>query len=64
MYLICQVLDAGTIVEFDHPHLLLQLREGYLTSMIQQTGKIMSTQLHAAAKESYLKSSKTLNDSS
>jgi uncharacterized protein with beta-barrel porin domain len=32
--------------------------------MIQQTGKIMSTQLHAAAKGAYLKSSKTLNDSS
>ena len=58
IYLISQVLDAGTIVEFDHPHFLLQQREGHFTSMIQQTGKVMASQLHATAENAYLKINK------
>lgn len=36
------VMDAGTMVEFDHPHVLLQNKSGYLYSMVQQTGKTMA----------------------
>ena len=46
------------IVEFDHPHVLLSHVEGHFSSMIQQTGPVMSAQLHAAAKEAYLEMKK------
>jgi hypothetical protein len=43
------------IVEFDHPHVLLQHKEGHFSSMIQQTGPVMAAQLHDAAKDAYYK---------
>lgn len=47
------VMDAGTVVEFDHPHVLLQNRNGFLFSMVQQTGKGMIDTLITKAKKSY-----------
>lgn len=35
------VMDAGKMVEFDHPYALLQNKQGYFYSMLQQTGKNM-----------------------
>jgi ATP-binding cassette subfamily C (CFTR/MRP) protein 4 len=45
------VMDAGNAVEFDHPHLLLQNRFGFLTRMVEKTGKAMSRNLREIAKE-------------
>ncbi|XP_039745048.1 probable multidrug resistance-associated protein lethal(2)03659 isoform X2 [Pararge aegeria] len=43
------VLDAGYLVEFDHPHLLLQNRKGYFRKMVAETGPAMSQLLHKLA---------------
>ncbi|KAF7996692.1 hypothetical protein HCN44_002338 [Aphidius gifuensis] len=43
------VMDAGTVVEFDHPHVLLQNPDGALSSMINETGKAMANSLKAVA---------------
>lgn len=32
------VLDAGRVVEFDHPHLLLQKSNGFLRKLLSQSG--------------------------
>jgi len=47
------VMDAGTVVEFDHPHVLLQNKNGFLFSMVQQTGKGMIETLTKRAKKSF-----------
>ncbi|XP_069689580.1 probable multidrug resistance-associated protein lethal(2)03659 isoform X2 [Periplaneta americana] len=47
------VMDAGTMVEFDHPHLLLQNKDGFLYNMVQQTGKAMIETLTNKAKKSF-----------
>ncbi|CAG9837334.1 unnamed protein product [Diabrotica balteata] len=47
------VMDAGTLKEFDHPHLLLQDKSGIFYGMVQQTGKTMAETLHQLAKYSY-----------
>lgn len=45
------VMHAGMVVEFDHPHNLLQIKDGYLTSMVNQTGKTMSRFLRKIAED-------------
>ena len=50
---ILQVLDAGQIVEFDEPYLLLQNTDGLFRKLVNQTGKQMETKLHFLAKEAY-----------
>lgn len=45
------VLDAGKIVEFDHPHNLLKDKNGFLYSMVDQTGPINAALLHKIASE-------------
>ncbi|KAF7992271.1 hypothetical protein HCN44_001596 [Aphidius gifuensis] len=47
------VVDAGSVLEFDQPHLLLQNPDGALSSMIKETGKNMADSLIAIAKETY-----------
>ncbi|XP_067011704.2 probable multidrug resistance-associated protein lethal(2)03659 [Anabrus simplex] len=47
------VMDSGRMVEFDHPHILLQNSEGYFYKMVQETGKHMVEQLTKIAQESY-----------
>ncbi|XP_020706768.2 probable multidrug resistance-associated protein lethal(2)03659 [Athalia rosae] len=47
------VMDAGTVVEFDHPHILLQKDNGYLRSMVDNTGKSMAATLAVVAKNHY-----------
>lgn len=44
-------MDAGTAVEFDHPHILLQNKDGIFRSMVNQTGKAMSESLIEIAKQ-------------
>ncbi|XP_021934289.1 multidrug resistance-associated protein 4-like isoform X2 [Zootermopsis nevadensis] len=45
------VMEAGIMVEFDHPHILLQNKEGHFYKMVKETGKAMAEQLHKAAEE-------------
>lgn len=47
------VLDAGRLIEFDEPHLLLQNENGLFTSMVRMTGKGMAENLKEMAKISY-----------
>ncbi|XP_017787048.1 PREDICTED: probable multidrug resistance-associated protein lethal(2)03659 isoform X2 [Nicrophorus vespilloides] len=47
------VMDAGTMVEYDHPHLLLQNPKGVLYGMLEQTGRGMSDNLTQVAKKHY-----------
>lgn len=45
------VMDAGSMVEFDHPYRLLQNSEGYLKKMVDQTGPVMAETLTRIARE-------------
>jgi len=45
------VMDHGQVLEFDHPHILLQNKQGHFSSMIQETGKQMTKQLKQNARE-------------
>ncbi|XP_046392416.1 ATP-binding cassette sub-family C member 4-like [Ischnura elegans] len=49
------VMDAGRAVEFDHPHILLKNKDGFLYKMVQQTGKTMADTLHKIAEADYNK---------
>ncbi|XP_025834708.1 probable multidrug resistance-associated protein lethal(2)03659 isoform X5 [Agrilus planipennis] len=49
------VMDAGSMVEFDHPHILLRNTKGFLYSMVQQTGRAMAETLMRIAEQSYNK---------
>ncbi|KAF2900921.1 hypothetical protein ILUMI_05261, partial [Ignelater luminosus] len=51
------VMDAGTMVQFDHPHILLQDEDGIFYGMVQQTGKAMAETLTKVAEDSYKKMS-------
>lgn len=41
-------MDAGKVVELDHPHILLQ-RKGFLSDMVQRTGPSMAENLRQVA---------------
>lgn len=43
-------MDAGTVVEFDHPHILLANPDGFLTKMVEKTGHAMSENLKNIAR--------------
>lgn len=45
------VMDAGTMVEFDHPHNLLKNKNGYLYKMVEQTGPATANLLRNLAAE-------------
>lgn len=45
------VMDAGKMVEFDHPHNLLKNKDGFLYKMVDQTGKATAELLHNVAAE-------------
>ncbi|XP_050295811.1 probable multidrug resistance-associated protein lethal(2)03659 [Anthonomus grandis grandis] len=50
------VMDAGRVVEFGHPHELLQKKEGgAFYELVQQTGKAMAENLSTIADESFRK---------
>ncbi|XP_063633943.1 probable multidrug resistance-associated protein lethal(2)03659 isoform X1 [Cydia splendana] len=49
------VLDAGRLVEYAPPHLLLQNEKGAFRRMVEQTGAAMAAELRQVAEESYKK---------
>lgn len=49
------VMDHGKIVEFDHPHVLMQKSDGYLISMVNETGKTMTNNLKKISEKAFNK---------
>ncbi|KAJ3654233.1 hypothetical protein Zmor_013432 [Zophobas morio] len=47
------VMNAGRMVEFNHPHVLLQEEDGYFSKMVAETGPAMALQLKQIAEEFY-----------
>lgn len=45
------VMDAGKMVEMDHPYKLLKNKDGFLYKMVEQTGQATAKLLHKAAAE-------------
>lgn len=45
------VMDEGQVLEFNHPHILLQNEQGHFSSMVKKTGRAMAEQLKQCAKE-------------
>lgn len=45
------VMDAGTMVEFDHPYILLRNENSLLYGMVEKTGKTMAEALMMIAKQ-------------
>lgn len=45
------VMDAGTMVEFDHPLNLLKNKDGFFYKMVEQTGQASFDSLYAIAAE-------------
>lgn len=43
------VMDAGVVVEYDHPHNLLKNKFGHLHQMVEQTGQVSADLLHNIA---------------
>lgn len=49
------VMEAGTLIEFDHPHILLQNTNSKFAKMVSDTGRSTSDQLKKIAKNCYEK---------
>lgn len=47
------VIEAGEVVEFDHPYNLLKNENGLFYKMVEQTGKDNAEFLHSVADEVY-----------
>jgi ATP-binding cassette subfamily C (CFTR/MRP) protein 4 len=47
------VLDAGTVAEFDHPHVLLQKEGGIFAGLVEELGAQNASTLRATAKEAF-----------
>lgn len=47
------VMDAGTVVEFDHPYNLLKSKNGLFYRMVEQTGSVTSSLLLGIAAKVY-----------
>ncbi|KAJ8957037.1 hypothetical protein NQ314_006614 [Rhamnusium bicolor] len=47
------VMDSGTMVEFDHPHILLQNKNGTFYKMVEDSSRPMAEQFKRIARECY-----------
>ncbi|XP_046668507.1 ATP-binding cassette sub-family C member 4-like [Homalodisca vitripennis] len=47
------VMSNGCVVEFDHPHILLENKHGYLYRMVEQLGRTAAESLHNIAALNY-----------
>lgn len=56
------VMESGSMVEFDHPHVLLQNIRGVFTKMVAETGNPMAEQLKKVARENYLQKNKVTEE--
>lgn len=44
-------MDAGKLVEMDHPHVLLNNKKSYLSEMVERTGPGMAASLRQMAEK-------------
>ncbi|XP_050309256.1 ATP-binding cassette sub-family C member 4-like [Anthonomus grandis grandis] len=51
------VMESGTMMEFDHPYVLLQNPKSIFYNMVAESGKALSEQLKKVAKDSYQRQS-------
>ncbi|KAK9869793.1 hypothetical protein WA026_003525 [Henosepilachna vigintioctopunctata] len=49
------LMNNGTVVDFDHPHVLLQRESGLLHDLVEATGNISSNNLRNIAGDAYMK---------
>lgn len=49
------VMDGGRVIEYDHPHLLLENMNGIFYNMVKETGQATADLLTAQAQYSYNK---------
>ncbi|CAG9858341.1 unnamed protein product [Phyllotreta striolata] len=49
------VMNFGEMVEFDHPHKLLQIEGGFFYKLVEETGPVMAQQLKDVALDAYQK---------
>ncbi|CAG9860399.1 unnamed protein product [Phyllotreta striolata] len=49
------VMDAGEVIEFDQPYILLQNPESFFSKMLKESGPAMEDSLKRVAKKAYLK---------
>lgn len=56
------VMDSGTMVEFDHPHVLLANKKGCFYSMVEKTGKDMAELLHQVAAQVHIHRNCAINN--
>ena len=47
------VMKGGEVVEFGHPHVLLQNREGHFSGMVAATGRVKEGALKEAAQNNF-----------
>lgn len=47
------VMEGGRMLEFDHPHSLLQREDSHFLKMVEETGPAITIQLKDIAYESY-----------
>nr|CAH7712851.1 unnamed protein product [Callosobruchus chinensis] len=47
------VMSSGNILEFDHPHRLLQIPDGHFHKIVLETGQQMAMELKNLAEEAY-----------
>ena len=54
MFVVCQVLDAGRLREFDSPYRLLKNKRSLFFSLVEQTGPTEAANLYEMAREAYM----------
>lgn len=54
------VVDAGIIVEYDHPYNLLKNEDGHLYKMVEKTGQATANLLYSVAEEVIHRNSNTI----
>lgn len=57
------VMDAGQVVEFDEPHILLKNPQGVFYSMVKETNPSYEKKLHRLAEHAYFKRHRIAEDS-
>lgn len=57
------VMDAGVLVEFDHPHVLLGNKHGFFYRMVKESGRITADSLHRIASGTYKNTRRRSNPS-
>lgn len=52
------VMDYGRLVEYDHPHVLLEDRNSYFSKLVSETGSTMAEQLREISRDCFFSRTK------